>query len=78
MDPITDTVAEQSLRIVTALSAEVAVLRERLDVFEKVAVDRALIEEGDLDRFRPDQETSLRFKTDRLAMIKRVFAAMKL
>lgn len=78
MNPITDTIAEQSLRIVTALSAEVAVLRERLDIFEQVAIKRALIDKGELDRFRPDADTRALFKASRLDMIKRVFAAIKL
>lgn len=74
---VSEPVAEQSLRIVTALSAEVAVLRERLAIFEQVAVDRALIEEGELDGFRPTPDVAERFKASRLGMIQRVFAAMK-
>lgn len=77
LDPIVDGVAEQSLKIVTALSAEVAVLRERLAIFEQVAVDRALIEDGEIDRFEPEPLVAERFKASRIAMINRVFAAMK-
>lgn len=70
------TVADSSLRIVTALSAEVAVLRERLEIVEQLAAARGLFGPQDVDSFTPDASLAEAFKRKREAFIARVFGGM--
>ena len=70
-------VAERTLQMVTALAAEVAVLRERLEVVEMISEQRGLLSREDIDAFSPDAETAGRLREARLALIDRVFHALK-
>ena len=71
--PIGSTVADRSLQIATALSAEVAVLRERLEIFESLIVDRGLLGPDDIDSY--DAGTTV--AAGRRAFLERVFGAMR-
>jgi len=75
-DPGT-TVAERTLRMVTALSAEVAVLRERLAVLESVAEQKGVLTVAELDEYRPAAAQAMAFRAARLGLIDRVFRALK-
>jgi hypothetical protein len=70
-------VSDKSLRIVTALSAEVAVLRERLEIVERLALDRGLFGPTEVDAYVPPPDVAAGFKARRKAFIERVFAAMR-
>lgn len=74
---IGSTVADRSLRMVTALSAEVVVLRERLEIMERLAVEHGLIGPEDLDGYRLLPEVAAGFKAKRKAFIERVFSVMR-
>ncbi len=71
------TVADCSLKIATSLSAEVAVLRERLEIVERLAAMHGLFGPQDVDNFRPDPAVAASFKTKRKALIERVFGTMR-
>lgn len=70
-------VADRSLRIATALAAEVASLRERLAVVERVAADRQLFSSAEVDNYRPDETTAAAFRAERIGLIGRVFGALR-
>jgi hypothetical protein len=63
------------MRMVTALTAEVAVLRERLEIMERIAAARGLLSPEDIDAFAPDGAVDEIFKAKRLSLMKRVFGA---
>ncbi|MFT3966224.1 MAG: hypothetical protein QM690_10105 [Sphingobium sp.] len=69
--------ADRSLRMVTALSAEVVVLRERLEIVERLAAAHGLFGPEAVDAYRPDSSVAALFKTKRKALIERVFGAMR-
>ena len=48
-EPIGTTVADRSLQIATALSAEVVVLRERLEIVERLAAAHGLFGPDDVE-----------------------------
>ncbi|HEX7853074.1 MAG TPA: hypothetical protein VF503_05195 [Sphingobium sp.] len=74
---IGSTVADRSLRMVTALSAEVAVLRERLEIVERLAAERGLFGPAEVDAYRPAPEVAAGFKAKRKAFVERIFGAMR-
>ena len=76
-DPIGSSVADRSLRIATALSAEVAILRERLEIVERLAEERGLFGPQDVDAYRPPPDVDAQFKAKRRAFVQRIFAAMR-
>jgi hypothetical protein len=76
-DPTGFTVAERSLQIATALSAEVVVLRERLEIVERLAAAHNLFGPEDVDSFRPDDAVATGFKARRRAFLERIFGAMR-
>lgn len=71
------TVADCSLRMVTALSAEVVVLRERLEIVERLAAAHGLFGPEDVDHYRPDPELAASLKAKRRTFLERVFGAMR-
>lgn len=71
------TVADISLQMVTALSAEVAMLRERLEIVERLAILHGVFAADAVDGFQPDPELGASFKRKRKAFIQRVFGAMR-
>lgn len=76
-DDLGPSVADRALRITTALAAEVAALRERLAVVERLAADRQLFTSADVDDYRPDEPTAANFRVERIGLIKRVFGALQ-
>ncbi|MET0238688.1 MAG: hypothetical protein ABW184_02220 [Sphingobium sp.] len=71
------TVADRSLRMVTALSAEVVVLRERLEIVERLAAAYGLFGPEDVDAFRPAPDVAAALKAKRRTFLERVFGAMR-
>lgn len=76
-EDIGDTVADRSLRIVTALSAEVVVLQARLEMLERVAAANGVLESTDPSGFGGDAAIAGVLKTKRQEFIERVFSAMR-
>ncbi|MET0363129.1 MAG: hypothetical protein ABW169_00620 [Sphingobium sp.] len=76
-DGIGTTVADRSLRMVTALSAEVVVLRERLEIVERLAARHGLFGPEEVDAFQPEPDVASGFKAKRKAFLDRVFSAMR-
>ncbi len=76
-DPVGATVADRSLRIATALSAEVIVLRERLEFVERLAAERGLFGPEDVDAYKPSPEIAAALKARRRSFLERVFGAMR-
>jgi hypothetical protein len=69
--------ADRALRMVTALSAEVAALRERLAVLEMVGECKGLIRSDEIEGFRPSDEEARRLQGYRSDLIDRVFRALR-
>jgi len=72
-----NTVADRSLRVSTALSAEVVVLRERLEIVERLAAERGLFGPEEVDAYRPSPEVAAVLKTRRGSFLERVFGALR-
>lgn len=75
--PIGSTVADQSLQIATALSAEVVVLRERLEIVERLTAAHGLFGPEEVDSYRPDDAVAAGFKAKRQAFLIRIFGAIR-
>ena len=58
---------------ITALSAEVMTLRERLDSLEAISVGRGDLSEGELDAYAPPPGEAAQRKVRRTGFIARVF-----
>jgi hypothetical protein len=71
------TVADTSLRMVTALSAEVVVLRERLEIVERLCAAHGLFGPEEVDAFCPDPALAEAFKARRKGFLERIFGAMR-
>ncbi|WP_419814490.1 hypothetical protein [Glacieibacterium sp.] len=76
-DPLGTSVADRSLQIATALAAEVAVLRERLEIVERLAANHGLFGPTDVDAYVPEPSVAEGFATKRRAFIERIFSAMR-
>lgn len=76
-EPIGSTVADRSLQIAAALSAEVAVLRERLEIVERLAAAHGLFGPAEVDTYQPDAHVARSFVEKRRAFLERVFGAMR-
>jgi len=76
-EPLGSTVADRSLRLATALSAEVVVLRERVEIIERLAAERGLFGPGDVDAYRPSPQAAQELKGKRLSFLARVFGGMR-
>ncbi|TVV76533.1 hypothetical protein [Sphingomonas solaris] len=76
-EPIGTTVADRSLQITTALSAEVVVLRERLDIVERLAAAHGLFGPGDVDAYVPEPGVAESLAAARRAFIERIFGTMR-
>lgn len=72
-----ESVAERTLQMVAALTAEVAVLRERLELVELIGAETGTLAPGAVDAFRPDAATAQRLKRTRLALIDSVFRHLR-
>jgi hypothetical protein len=76
-DRLGSTVADQSLRIATALSAEAVVLRERLETIEMLAAEHGLFGPDEIEAYRPSPQAAEGMKARRLSFIERVFGSMR-
>lgn len=76
-EPVGTTVADRALRVATALSAEVVVLRERLEIVEKLAAKQGVFGSGDVDAYAPTADEEAATKTWRRHFLDRVFGAMR-
>ena len=72
-----ESVAERTLQMVVALTAEVAVLRERLELVELLGAENGTLAPGAVDAFRPDVATADRLKRARIALIDSVFRHLR-
>lgn len=70
-------VADRALCVATALAAEVAALRERLAVVERLAADRQLFTSAEVDSYLPDEPTAAGLRAERIGLIERVFGALR-
>ncbi|MFT2092757.1 hypothetical protein [Paraglaciecola sp. 2405UD69-4] len=52
-----DPMVEQNFSITMALVAELAVARERIDTLERILVSKGLLDENDIDNYKPDAQT---------------------
>lgn len=76
-EPIGTTVADRGLQIATALSAELVVLRERLEIVERLAAAHGLFGPAEVDAYVPDAAVAQGFAAKRRAFLERVFGAMR-
>lgn len=76
-EPVGTTVADRALRVATALSAEVVVLRERLEIVERLAAKQGVFGPGDVDAYTPSADEEAAAKTWRRRFLDRVFGAMR-
>ncbi len=67
---------DRLLAIVTALTAEVAVVRERLDTAEHLAVDGLPATPANIEAYQPDSRVEAAREAVRAAMLDRVFRVL--
>jgi hypothetical protein len=72
-DPANDRLAA----VLTALSAEVSTVADRLDSLEILLVERGVLKVGELDQFRPRGEDAVRRRRSHDAFMSRVFYILK-
>ena len=72
-DPANDRFAA----IVTALSAEVAAVADRLDTMETLLVQKGLLAKGEIDNFVPAGEDAARRRARHESFMNRVFYVIK-
>ena len=72
-DPATDRLAA----IVTALTAEVSALADRLDTVETLLAQKGTLTKGDIDSYKPTPESADRRRQRHDALIARVFYVLK-
>lgn len=63
--------------MVTALAAQLAVTRERLDTVERLAEAAGLFGPGDIDRYAPDEKAVEQRDTIRQTLIARIFRPIR-
>lgn len=76
-EPIGSTVADRGLQVATALSAEIVVLRERLEIVERLAAAHGMFGPEAVDCYQPDGAVAAGFLAKRRAFLERVFGAMR-
>lgn len=77
VEEIGSTVADRALAVATALSAEVVVLRGRLETMERLAVRHGLFTSGEIDGFVPTMDEAQASKAGRQGFVQRVFGALR-
>ena len=70
-------VAERLVKVVTALTTEVAVLRERLDTYERLLADKGVVSRADLENYLPSEDVESERRAWRQDFLDRVFADIK-
>jgi len=64
-----DPAMDRALGMIMHLAAELYVTRDRLRSLEKILEQRGLVEEGQLDRYRPDETERRALAEDRDAFV---------
>ena len=72
-DPVNDRFAA----IITALSAEVSAVADRLDTVETLLVRKGVLAKGEIDSFVPEGENAARRRERHEAFMARVFYVIK-
>ena len=70
-------VAERLVRLFMNLTAELAVVRERLDTVEHLLAEKGQITAADIENYVPDADTEAQRRAWREAYIQRVFADLQ-
>ena len=69
--------SDKLLAMIVALSGEIAVLRERLDTYERLADDGQLPARGAIEAYEPSETVEDARERDRAAMLSRVFRVIE-
>ena len=72
-----DPASDRLTAIVTALTAEVSVLMDRVDAIESIAARKGVIAPGEVDAYVPTPEEAERRRARRDAFIGRVFFVLE-
>ncbi len=72
-----DRAVDQLMAMVTALTAEVAILRDRLDTHERIAEGRKLFSRDDVDGFIPDEGIMAERSAQHQRILRKVFRVLK-
>ncbi len=72
-----DRAIDQLMAMVTALTAEVSILRDRLDTHERIAETRKLFSTSDVDHFVPDGPMMAARSKQRQRLLRKVFRVLK-
>lgn len=64
---------DKMLAIIMALTAEVSVLRDRLDTLEHLIQDKGIISIADIETYQPDEQVTKEREQRRAEYIARVF-----
>ena len=72
-----DRAIDQLMAMVTALTAEVSILRDRLDTHERIAESRKLFSASDVDHFVPDTPMMAARSKQRQRLLRKVFRVLK-
>ncbi len=63
--------------MIVALTGEVAVLRERLDTYERLAAEGKLPDPSAIEAFEPDETLEYEREHDRQSLLSRVFRVIE-
>ena len=72
-----DRAVDQLMAMVTALTAEVAILRDRVDTHERIAEGRKLFSREDVDSFIPDVPIMAERSAQHQRILRKVFRVLK-
>ena len=72
-----DPASDRLVAIVTALSAEVSAVADRLDTLEALLVQNGALEKGQIDAFQPSGEDAARRRARHEAFVERVFYVIR-
>ncbi len=72
-----DPAIDQLFAIVTALTAEISVLFDRLDILERVLTEAKTLGQGALENYAPDAATAALRAQCRDELLRRVFAVLE-
>ncbi|MBM3514510.1 MAG: hypothetical protein FJX59_12485 [Alphaproteobacteria bacterium] len=72
-----DRAIDQLMAMVTALTAEVAILRERIDTHERVAERHRLYRREDIESYQPDPAAAKERSAARQRLLKKVYRVLK-
>jgi len=72
-----DRSVDQLMAMVTALTAEVAILRDRLDTHERIAESRKVFSREEVDGFIPDAAIMAERSAQHQRLLRKVFRVLK-